>query len=284
MTMGLLRPIELGVKQLKTDGCWYSSMLLAAWRDPAAAEFCRKMEAEAFVPEHLVRVLPSHNAIYLMVPKVASTRIRKTLGAIAGRYSRRLRPSQWGRIREAQGPRSMTVQSFYRLATSPETFRFTFVRNPYERLLAVWASSFQDIPLVPGQYAIDDYLRRRAHIDRALPAGADQTLSFEEFTRFVIGRLDAHEQHFMPQDELLTVPGIALDFVGRIESFGADFGVVLDRLGASEEIRREALVPINTSRHSHWSAYYTAALADRVYTAYERDFDRFGYPRTLPAL
>jgi hypothetical protein len=65
-----------------------------------------------------------------------------------------------------------------------------------------------------------------------------------------------------------------------MESFNPDFTYVLDRLGASEEIRREALVPVHSSRHRHWSEYYTPQLAERIYRAYERDFDRFKYSRS----
>lgn len=281
--MGLLQPIEVLAKRLWIDGVWKANMAVAGLVEPAAADFCRRLEREAFHAPHLLRVVPARRAIYVMVPKVGSTRIRRTLGLVAGRYSRRLKPRHWGKVREAQGLRSMSPRSFYRLATNPKTLRFSFVRNPYERLLAVWASSFQNVPLVPGNPAIDDYLAWRERIDPSLPAGGDQTLAFEQFTVFVLGRLDVHEQHYMPQDTLLTVPGISLDFVGRMESFNDDFAVVLDRLGASTEVRREALVPVNKSRHSHWADYYTPALAARVYRAYERDFDRFRYARALPA-
>ena len=81
----------------------------------------RKLEAEAFQAYDLVRVLPSHDLIYLVVPKAASTRIRTILAAVGGRHSRRLKPSQRPKFREPQGLRSMTVRSFYHLATSPKT-------------------------------------------------------------------------------------------------------------------------------------------------------------------
>ena len=284
--MGALRPIEVGAKRLWTNGRWFSSMLIASWREPAAVEFCRKLEAEAFRTDDLVRVMPSHDVIYLVVSKAASTRIRTILAAIGGRYSRRLKPGPVRKFREPQGLRSMTVRSFYHLATSPKTFRFSFVRNPYARLLSSWANKFEGKPLVPGlpgSPEVNDYLARRQQIDPALPAGADRTLSFEQFVIFAAASAHSrHDPHILAQDDLLSVPGIALDFIGRMESFNADFGRVLDRLGASEEIRRDALVPVNPSQHRHWSDYYTPTLADRIYRAYERDFDRFGYPRGLP--
>jgi hypothetical protein len=280
--MRVLKPIEAWVKQRWVDGNWNASVMMAKWLEPSAIEFYNRLENEAFRPGHLVRVLPTHGVIYLMVPKAASTRIRATLGAIGGRHSRRLKPSQWGKAREVQGLRSVGVRTFYHLATSPTSFRFTFVRNPYARLLSFWASKFQNEPLVSGQPQIDDYLARRESIDRALPAGADKTLSFEDFVTFAATSANSRQnQHLQLQDDILSVPGIPLDFIGRMESFNPDFTYVLDRLGASEEIRREALVPLHSSRHRHWSEYYTPQLAERIYRAYERDFDRFKYPRSL---
>lgn len=282
--MGVLRPIEVAAKRAWTDSAWHASMAVAALREPAAAEFCRKFEAEAFMPEKLIRVMPALEVIYLLVPKAANTRIRTILTAIGGRYSWRLKPSRWGKLREPQGPRSMTARSFYRLATSPSAFRFSFVRNPYTRLLSCWADKFQGRALVPGLPEIDDYLARRERIDASLPFGADRTLSFEGFVTFASASLTMeHDLHLHRQDDLLSVSGIALDFIGRVEMFNTDFAKVLDRLGASDEIRREALVPLNTSRHQLCSDHYTPRMADCVYRAYERDFDRFGYPRALPS-
>jgi Sulfotransferase family len=281
--MGAFTPIESAIKQFVSIGSWRTSMLVASVSEPSAVEFYRKFAAGAFVPDKLIRVLPDLDVIYLVVPKVANTRIRTILAAISGRLSRRLRPSDQGKFRDPKGPRSISVRSFYRLATSPTTFRFSFVRNPYTRLLSCWADKFQGKPLVQGSPEIDDYLARRERIDRGLPFGADQTLSFERFASFAAASLTMdHDLHLHRQDDLLSVPGIALDFIGRLESFDADFAKVLDRLDAGEEIRRQALVPLNTSQHQQCSKHYTPGLADKIYRAYERDFDRFGYPRALP--
>ena len=52
-------------------------------------------------------------------------------------------------------------------------------------------------------------------------------------------------------------------------------------MNASDAIRREAVVAINELYHNDWPAYYTSDLADRIYRAYECDFDRFGYTRAF---
>ncbi len=52
-------------------------------------------------------------------------------------------------------------------------------------------------------------------------------------------------------------------------------------MGASDEVRREATVALNKSRHDAWRAYYTPELAGRIYRAYEADFDRFRYAQSI---
>jgi hypothetical protein len=74
---------------------------------------------------------------------------------------------------------------------------------------------------------------------------------------------------------------IELNFIGKVEAFRSDFARALDHLGVGDAVRKDAAVPANASAHDVWSDYYTAELADRIYRAYECDFDRFGYPRSL---
>ena len=250
--------------------------------DPPAAEFYRKLVSGGYEPDLLLNLLPAHKLLYVALPKAASTRIRQTLARVGGRYIISLKPSRWFRYRGPDGPRSMTMSAFFRLATAADTLRFSFVRNPYARAVSCWADKFRDKPLVPGDPLIDAYLAIRRELTAGLPAGIDCSLSFPQFALFAAAvshrRCDIHVQ---AQDDILSMPGITLDHIGKVESFAEDFALVLDHLGASDELRCDAMIPLNESRHDHWSTYYTPALADRIYRAYERDFDRFGYSRAI---
>jgi Sulfotransferase family len=276
--MRLLRPVEVRAKEF----LWTASCPLTRIFDPAAAEFYAKFISGGYEPELLVNVLPVHKLLYVALPKAASTRIRQTLARIAGRYIISLKPSRRSRYRGPHGPRSMTKSAFFRLATDAETLRFSFVRNPYARALSCWADKFRGKPLVPGDPLIDAYLATRRELAADLPVGADRSLSFAQFVDFAAATAQRRcDIHIQAQDDILSMPGIRLDHVGKVESFAEDFAPVLDHVRASDAIRRDAMLPLNESRHDHWSAYYTPELADRIYRAYERDFDRFGYRRAI---
>jgi len=276
--MRVLRQLETTAKEFR----WIATEQTGRVLDPAAADFYQRLRRGGYFPDLLVNVVPSHKVVYVSMPKAASTRIRATLAAVTGHRIRSLDPCRRLKFRGPYGPRSMTVGSFFRLATSPGTLRFSFVRNPYARAVSCWADKFYGKPLAPGDAFVDFYLAHRRDVDTALPAGPGRTLSFRDFVVFAsaIARR-RRDIHIQAQDDILSMPGIRLDLIGKVESFRQDFIHVLDHLGASDEVRREAIVPLNESHADDWPEYYTTELADRIYGAYECDFDRFGYLRAL---
>jgi hypothetical protein len=175
------------------------------------------------------------------------------------------------------------LTTFWRIATDPAALRFSFVRDPYARLVSLWAHQFRDKPLVHGLSSINTYLAWRRHVDPSLPQGADRVISFIEFVIFVTATakesIDAHWTH---QITIIDMPGITLDIVGKVETFARDFNQVLDHVDASPALRVQSVLPFNTSDHDAWPTYYTTELASMVYRAYEADFDRLGYQRSFP--
>jgi hypothetical protein len=160
--------------------------------------------------------------------------------------------------------------------------RFSFVRNPYDRLVSAWSDKFQDKPLGGGDDITEAYLQRRQALDLALPKNADQTLSFADFVHFVAATADDPiDMHWQPQDDLLDLPGVSFDFIGRLETFGQDFVRVIDHVGGDQALAKAVEVHFNKSRRRDWRDYYTGTLADEVYRTYERDFDRLAYPRSV---
>ena len=264
------------------------SSRIVNWRDqlldPSASTFYRAMSDSGFDPDAHIDVLPRHRVIYISLPKCASTTIKSILSTLVLGTTVALDKVHKRRYSGLMSPTHVGLSTFHRLANGASTLRFSFVRNPYARLVSAWADKFQGKPIVAGDTFIDQYRAHRAAISEALPDGEDETLSFAQFVEFAAATADRRlNAHWQLQDDMLTMPGIKLDFIGKVEFFHRDFTGVLDHVRACDKFRQKIDLQLNPSKHRPWQDYYTDALAARVYRAYQRDFERFGYPRMIAA-
>ena len=256
---------------------WYARKF-----DCEARRFFCALNKSGYDPNAHIDVLPHLGLIYIAVPKCATTTIKGALAAMDGgappppdklhmrRHSRLFSPARVG------------ISAFHRLALSPNAFRFSFVRNPYARLVSAWADKYRSRPLVPGNRFIDVYLKHRAAIDHTLPHGPGQTLTFAQFATFAAATANRRlDPHWQLQDDIVSMPGVKLDHIGKVEAFCDDIVPVLDHADASQTTRAWVRIHQNTTNHLPWPDYYDADLAATVYRAYERDFDRFGYVRAI---
>lgn len=258
--------------------------------DPDALRFYDRMAEQAYLPNDLIDVAPALNLIYLAVPKAASSRIRSNLASMLGNDTETgWRSDQNWRVHKRnasglQAPRH-GLRQFNRLAHDPAALRFTFVRNPYTRLLSCWADQYRDHPLVAGYGRVEVYLKHRERADPSLPVGPQAMLSFEDFVRFACASANWRiDKHWQVQSDIVESPAIAFDLIGKTENFNQDFAVVLDHVKASSALRESAIAPFHTSsRRGSVADYFTQDTAKLVQQAYERDFDAFGYVRAVPS-
>ena len=274
------------VKDGLFEARWSAVRRLARWRRHDAAAFYDRLLADGYNPERFVRVVTDPPMIYIAVSKAASTRIKAILSEIAGKRSFGTNPTRESKFRDTAGPRRVGFGTFYRLAKSPETLRFTFVRNPYQRLVSCWANKFQGLPLTPGDGKIETYLAWRSEVVSRL-AAPDRTMSFSDFVVYACATNRSRiDQHWNLQTDVIEMPGIALDFVGRVENFAVDISRVLDHAQADADLRtriaERAAQPLNPSARGRCAQYFTPELAEMTYRAYEQDFDRLRYAKALP--
>lgn len=139
-----------------------------------------------------------------------------------------------------------------------EYYKFSFVRNPYDRLV----SAYYNFRFSPEH-------RPWAHPIYRYDTFEDFVMNIEES-----GCLDFI--HLSTQFDFLQVDGeVNLDFVGRYENLGEDFRQVEIDLGLSE-------IPLpmtRVSRHPHYSLLYTEEMKKQVQKIYDVDFEEFGYER-----
>jgi hypothetical protein len=270
-----VRPVGLALRRFG----WRISVGLF---DPLAYRFYSNIIAAGYDPTATIDVVPQGRVIYISVPKAASCRIKMSLSRFLGRKLESPESVNKRKLSGLKAPHHVGLAKFYRLAVDPKVLRFSFVRNPYTRLVSCWSDKFKDKALVPGDPFVNMYLAWLAEVQPKTALAPGATLRFPDFVRFACRTAPARfDPHWQLQSDLVNVPGLALDFVGKVESFNRDFMVIFDHLGVDDNWRQGSLAPVNISSHRSWTDYYTSELANMVYRTYERDFDRFEYRRAL---
>lgn len=220
---------------------------------------------------HLANVSLRHRYLYYEVPGAGSTSVKLAL--------RRLETDDEGLELDdphevhdrACSPLLSPVQvgSFARLVAAEGFFAFTFVRNPFSRLLAAYLSDAWDELRPP--------IPRRC-------GRAPASIGFDEFVDAVAATpAPLMSPWWMPQRMLLLEGRLRLDFIGRFERLAEDLTAAGERVAPRFErfVHRQDLArEIGAVRVGD---RYDARLAEIVRRTYAEDFDTFGYGRDLPA-
>lgn len=158
---------------------------------------------------------------------------------------------------------------------SGEYFRFSFVREPYVRVLSAYLDKI--VRLKPQAKKV----LRALNITFDDEAFSNIDISFEQFILSIektpVRRLD---KHWRPQHMLLMHPFINLDFTGKIESFNDGWNSVISRIGLTNDTGENVLWH-QTNAKENLSQHYTSNFRDRINKIYRLDFETYGYNRNL---
>lgn len=192
--------------------------------------------------------------IFVHIQKTGGNAVRTALGADIFDIRKHLMARE---LREVYGE---TVWS--------SCFKFSFVRNPWDRLVSWWSM-------------IDN---ARKYVDEAKPPNSffgyvlERAKSFEDFLQRCDDEIvdsDGRKSIFRNQIDYLVddTGAIVVDFVGRFELLQEGFDEISRRLDRAPL----ALSRTNSSEHAAYTEYYTPAMADLVARRYARDIAQFGY-------
>ena len=162
------------------------------------------------------------------------------------------------------------------MLSSPDWFRFCFVRNPYDRLVSAWKSK-----LASGEDGHYGWLRDAMleAFDYSRDGERPALIGFRDAFDYITetDEIALRDPHWMPQSALLHPEMISYHVVGRFETFAADFQAIFGRLDAPPDVLAMAETRYNATPVTTFSDFYDAELAERVYSFYEADFIAFGY-------
>jgi chondroitin 4-sulfotransferase 11 len=139
--------------------------------------------------------------------------------------------------------------------TWTNAFKFSFVRNPYDRVLSGWKNKIEK----------------------------QQEKTFKEFVCKNLIKYDVDNNRFhnlykpIPHHfSSLLNPKYSvkdMNFIGRFENLQQDFDIICDKIG----IPKQKLPHKNKTQHKHYTEYYDDETREIVAQKYARDIEYFGY-------
>ena len=174
--------------------------------------------------------------LFIHIPKAGGTSIRR----IVRKYNNELPPCLH---------RSVTK---YSKEFRDSCFVFSFVRNPYDRLLSAHK-------YLTGGYGNEGDVK----------FGKTLSLDFKYFVKNQLNN-NLNWLHFIPMISWLNDD---IDFIGKMENFQKDFDIICDKIG----IPQQQLPHKNKTNHKHYTEYYDDETKEIVAEKYARDIEHFGY-------
>lgn len=148
-------------------------------------------------------------------------------------------------------------------------YKFTFVRNPFSRLVSCYKNKYHTDKEVLGSDSRELYFGK----SRYLMGYFQEDCGFQEFVKKVCDvPVEWQDRHFRSQYDLLYGNGqLKVDFWGKFENILESFEAIRSRF------KLPNLNHYNNSRNSHWEDFYDAESAKLVFEKYRQDFKVFGY-------
>ncbi|MEE9319342.1 MAG: sulfotransferase family 2 domain-containing protein [Granulosicoccus sp.] len=226
---------------------------------------------------YYANISPNHSYLYMENPKVASTSTLRVLQ----QFENRPRAEQMSDAHSRDDsplPRlsSIPAKEQVHILTSPDIFRFTFVRNPYSRLLSAYLSKIEK-PLRPKSEIL------------AIIKGVDITeindlcehVDFATFVDVVCSQSSINMNvHWKNQIDQTLFGKIDYSIIGKFENLLGDMQFVCNEIfsGASYSMSQSEN---KTNSNSKILQYYTPDIADKVYQKFYDDFHAFDYAQEL---
>lgn len=261
--------------------------------------FVKKMGGDKDDVNYRCHASSAYQFVYVETPKVACTTIKAILQSAEGRDVQSL---SFDEIHcRSKSPLKAPIENpalFLAILNSKSARTFTFVRNPYTRLLSAYidkiaATNLQVavlgngkslrkvLPPLVSETPLNAIQRARAERLEKLSLPTEEKVSFEQFVNALKNAepitMDAH---WRPQ-HLLTMPQhIQYDFIGKFENLCVDISTIASKLGitAPSNIAKN---PHKTNATKKVEKYYTENLKKIVNQIYDQDFEIFDYDRTM---
>ena len=203
----------------------------------------------------LLIISHKYKFIYIGIPKTATRSMRDAFhGDNASRYGTEIYE---------------TRPAFFKaLEDYPDYYKFSFVRNPYARVLSCYNSKIghKDLSLLKRARILSFY--------KGLEAG----MRFEDFAKWLNteeGQDQCADRHWMSQNRFLYMDGQSIcDFIGKYENLEQDLETLAGKIGITPPtLSKGGWI----SGASNYHDIYDDQTRDLIAKRYARDIELFNY-------
>lgn len=251
-----------------------------------------------------------YHFIYCPIPKVACSSFKKFMISLSNLENKEQILKLPQRLFHSYVSHELSLSAIYShaealtLLKEGEYFKFTFVRNPWERLTSAYLNKFVDAPrgtntnLPLAKQVIKDIYQANN-----LEPNYDESITFRQFVEYIAITDDYQlDGHWKPQH--LFLGNTKFDFIGRFENLETDFAYIQEKLGfihslpwsnkSQQDAKKSGNEQPSLSQHycdysprelrrlKHYpgcKAFYTSELSDAVKKRYAKDIELFEYDR-----
>ena len=227
-------------------------------------------------------LLKQQKAIYFSIPKAASRNLRQKFADLLG----------------LDGETPYSISFPYATQSELESkysnfFKFCFVRNPWDRLVAVYWGKYQrgielNVPFYKANlYHLIKFFKSDASVIYKYPV-LIQDMSFEEFIEAVCKTPDEYlDKHLKSQHTFIPMSQgkLKLDYIGKIETLKEDFDFVMESMRLDPIKLRyrgdpKKLKKSDKNALKPFPYYYNESTWNLVRQRFKTDIDLFSYDQT----
>lgn len=209
-------------------------------------------------------VLDDRKLVYLSIPKAACSSIKLALAKASGIA---FGPDQ--DIEYIHLHPQWHLEKGWLTAAQTGYERFSFVRNPFARLVSCYRQKILFTPTPTIKWPLyQNYFF-------ALPT----QIPFADFVTRICQIPDAlADNHFKSQYALLYRAGnLRVDYVGKVEQLDRDWQPLAEKYHLDARLVHTNITPSQPGSPGDYRLYYTEPLVHSVYQRYQQDIETFGY-------
>lgn len=134
-------------------------------------------------------------------------------------------------------------------------FKFTFVRNPWDRVVSAF-KYLKDVSTLDAYHR--DFINTR----------------YPQFEDFIKSKEWTEWLHFLPQHQFISIDSkICVDFIGKVETMQSDFNIICKTLG----VKPKTLSKINATNRNNYTEYFDDETRQIIADVYAKDIELFEY-------